>query len=98
MCAPMCVCMCWTAFHGMCACLVRVCLSVSESSAGVGDRDDGGAQSEQGGQEMGNQGGQGTQEYHSLQESKPVSLTHSCLSHILTSEYPKQIQTLFLIK
>lgn len=75
-----------------------VCLSVSESSAGVGDGDDGGAQSEQGGQEMGNQGGQGTQEYHSLQESKTVSHTHSCLSHILTSEYSKQIQTLFLIK
>lgn len=52
---------------GTCVC---VCLSILESSAGVGDRDNGGAQSEQGGQEMGNQSGQGTQKYHSLQESK----------------------------
>lgn len=36
---------------------VCVCLSILESSAGVGDGDDGGAQSEQGGQEMGNQSG-----------------------------------------
>lgn len=47
---------------------MRVC--VLESSAGVRDGNNGGAQSEQGGQEMGNQGGQRTQEYHSLQESK----------------------------
>lgn len=57
------------------ACLLRsvslyVCLSTLESSAGVGDGDDGGAQSEQGSQEMGNEGGQRTQEHYTLQESK----------------------------
>lgn len=49
---------------------MHVCLPILESSAGVGDGDDGGAQSEQGGQEMGNQSGQRTQEYHTLQKSK----------------------------
>lgn len=49
------------------------CVCRSESSAGVGDGDDGGAQSEQGGQEMGDQSGPGTQEHHPLQESKTAA-------------------------
>ena len=62
-----CACVCVSAHtHGgwVCVypCLSGMCvwLSILESSAGVGDRDDGGAQSEQGGQEMGNQSGQRT--------------------------------------
>lgn len=47
-----------------------VCLSTLESSVGVRDGDHGGAQSEQGSQEMGNEGGQRTQEHYTLQESK----------------------------
>lgn len=65
-----------------------VCLSILESSAGVGDGDDGGAQSEQGGEEMGNQSGQRTQEYHPLQESKMDTRSHS--SHIPILDNTKQ--------
>lgn len=61
---------------------VCVCLSILESSAGVGDGDDGGAQFEQGGQEMGNQSRQRTQKYHTLQESKMDTHTHSHLSQM----------------
>lgn len=55
-----------------------MCLSASESSAGVGDGDDGGAQSQQRGQEMGDEGGPGTQEYYSLQESKTAVFVLDC--------------------
>lgn len=58
----------------MIAC-VCVCVFVLESSAGVGNGNNGGAQSEQGGQEVGDPSGQRTQEYHSLQESKMTKLT-----------------------
>ena len=52
---------------------VCVCLSLLESSAGVGDGDDGGAQSEQGGEEVGDQSGPRTQEHHTLQESETLT-------------------------
>lgn len=58
------------------ACLCAAVCGILESSAGVGVGDDRGAQSEQGGQEMGNQGGQRAQEYHSLQASKRDTHTH----------------------
>lgn len=59
------------------ACLCAAVCGILESSAGVGVGDDRGAQSEQGGQEMGNQGGQRAQEYHSLQASKRDTHTHT---------------------
>lgn len=52
---------------------VPACVCRSESSAGVGDGDDGGAQSKQGGQEMGDQSCPGTQEHHPLQESETTA-------------------------
>lgn len=61
---------------------VCACLSILESSAGVGDGDDGGAQSEQGSQEMGNQSGQRTQEYHTLQESKTDTHTLTFVTYV----------------
>lgn len=57
-------------------CLVCACVCWLESSAGVWDGDDGGAQSEQGGQEMGDQSGPRTQEHHPLQESKMDTNMH----------------------
>lgn len=50
---------------------------VSESPVRVRDGDDGGAQLEQGGEEVGHQGGQRTQEYHTLQEGEKDA--HACL-------------------
>ena len=76
------VCVCVCACVRACVC---VCLFILESSAGVGDGDDGGAQSEQGGQEMGDQSGQRTQEYHTLQESKMDTHTQiHLLAYVLT--------------
>lgn len=68
------VCCVYAGTCGTCVCLpipvwcvcMRTFLSVLESSAGVGDGDNGRAQSEQGGQKMGNESGQRTQEHHTL--------------------------------
>lgn len=83
------------------ACLCAAVCGILESSAGVGVGDDRGAQSEQGGQEMGNQGGQRAQEYHSLQASKRDTHTyrhaHKHLLHVLEMQHVNLNQVHFKV-